>query len=419
VRQRIDADTGQQMRILILCAAFPPSGRGGGPVSSLLLAKGLLNASNQVRVVTVGDAENFEIKEGLEVVTITSPNVYWDYYRENHPVKKAIWHLFENFNPRAYHRARKEIAAYNPDIMLTISIENVNVASWLAAYSEGLPCVHLLHSYFLMCWRGSMFRHGKNCRSCKSCKIFSAGKKFFSRYVDGVVGETEFVVDLHIKDGYFLNAKPYVIPGAVETLGTVALSERAINRTLRVGFIGTHTRNKGIETLAAAARRLAPNPEIRFIIAGSGEEDYTSGLKRLFPGENTDFVGWTTPSDFFSQIDVVVVPSVWREPFGRVSVEGMGFGVPAVVASSGGLPENVQEGINGLIFESFDDAGLSRILLRLYTDRSFLRKLAQGASASASKYNQADVADAFSSCLQDVHQRKRAREMRRRSRSNT
>ncbi len=170
---------------------------------------------------------------------------------------------------------------------------------------------------------------------------------------------------MHQDAGYFPNAETCVIPGPLDD--RVSSPHIKLNG-LKVGFIGAHTRNKGIEILAAAATRLSDRPDIRFIIAGSGDDEYTDELKAQFPGSNTTFCGWVQPDEFYARIDVVVVPSIWREPFGRVSIEGCCFGVPAVVARSGGLPENVEPGHDGFVFEPRDDQGLAELLKRLADD---------------------------------------------------
>jgi glycosyltransferase involved in cell wall biosynthesis len=78
-------------------------------------------------------------------------------------------------------------------------------------------------------------------------------------------------------------------------------------------------------------------------------------------------------------MDVIVVPSIWKEPFGRVSIEGTAYGVPAIVARSGGLPENVQHGVDGFVFEPRDSHGLADILWRLAGDEQEYNRISAAA----------------------------------------
>ena len=393
------------MRILLACAAFPPYGRGGGAIGSALIAKALATQPTEVRVLVVGDDEQREQRGGIEVVTTAPLNVYRDWLRKDKPIlKKLVWHLLENFNPVAYWRIKQELRSYRPNVLMTISTENVNVASWMAARSLGIPCVHLAQSYFLMCWHGSLFRDGANCFRCRSCRLLSLGKKYLSRYVDALITETDFLRRIHQDAGYFPKAKTYVIPGALDSS---ALSRHVRRNGLRVGFIGVHTREKGIETLAAAARRLADRSDIRFLIAGSGDPSYTDELTVQFPSGNTTFCGWVNPEEFYPKIDVVVVPSIWREPFGRVSIEGACYGVPAIVTRAGGLPENVEHGHDGFVFEPHDDMDLAGLLKRLAENPELYNRVSQGARERARLYSLHKIGQRLHSCLTQVIDRKR------------
>ena len=119
------------MRILCVAAAYPPYGKGGGPQGSENLAKALQARGHSVRVLTVAGQEAFEVRDGIQIKTLRSLNVYWNYWIKHAAPLKLIWHVLENFNPRAFWRMRSEIIAFRPDIVVTVSIENVNVATWV------------------------------------------------------------------------------------------------------------------------------------------------------------------------------------------------------------------------------------------------------------------------------------------------
>src|SRR5262249_54095998 len=136
---------------------------------------------------------------------------------------------------------------------------------------------------------------------------------------------------------------------------------------LTVGYIGNISREKGIFTIARAARRVRDASEdgIRFIIAGTGKDELLAEVTSHFPSALTKFTGWVSPDGFYRQVDVVIVPSLVNEAFGRVSIEPLAYGVPVIVARSGGLPENIEEGVSGLTFTPDDDERLSALLIEL------------------------------------------------------
>ena len=78
------------MRILLACAAFPPNGKGGGPASSELIAMGLANLGNTVRVLTVSGEQSTQRRDGFEIKTLRSLNVHWDYWKNNPAWRKLF-----------------------------------------------------------------------------------------------------------------------------------------------------------------------------------------------------------------------------------------------------------------------------------------------------------------------------------------
>jgi glycosyltransferase involved in cell wall biosynthesis len=383
-------------------------------VSSELLARGLGARGHTVRVIAVADQASTTARDGYELRTVPPPNVYWDNRKPRSVAAKLAWHALENGNPRAFSMMQREIKDFRPDIMTTVSIENVNVASWLAAHRERVPVAHVLHSYFLLCWRGSLFRDERNCaRRCASCLVFSTGKKILSQFVDGVTAESQAALERHLNAGFFKNSMTQVIPGPIESLPKRVVAPSTNAAPLRIGFIGAHTPNKGIETLARAAQLLPSDANVQFLVAGAGESAYTANLRNMFPERITRFVGWVQPQSYFEQIDVNVVPSLWDEPFGRVSVEAQSYGVPVLVARSGGLPANILEGETGFSFDPGDADALSNHIKTLLADRKLLQRMGARAREQAARYSLAYIAEEFSRFLTQTKNRAVAARHRR------
>src|SRR6185437_1277623 len=322
------------MRVLCVASAYPPYGKGGGPKGAETIANALHHRRHTVRVLTVADEETFEIRDGVEVKTLGTLNIYWNYWIKHSTVAKLVWHALENFNPRALLRMWREIAEFRPDIIVTISIENVNVATWVAAWMSGIPRVHALQSFFLMCWRGTRFSNGKNCeRPCLQCRLSSLGKKLCSQLVDGVAAEASHTLSTHAGCGYFQHAVSKVIPGAVGELRSSPRFRATATGPIRVGYIGMLTPNKGLGTLGDAAALLGPEAALEYVIAGDGKPEFVQDLLSKFPAEKTAYLGWVDSNSFYPSIDVLVVPSIWAEPFGYVCIEALSFGVPVIVAN--------------------------------------------------------------------------------------
>ena len=374
------------MKVMLLCAAFPPYGKGGGPISSQMIARSLAEY-NDVVVITVSDDYEQWSDGAVRVKSIGSPNIYWNYWTRHSTMARVIWHLLENFNPRAFFRIRREIRLEQPDVVATISIENINVASWFTAYLSGVPIVHFLQSHYLLCWRGSMFLHRHNCvTQCFSCKVATSGRRFFSAYVDAVTAEAEPTLTLHLKNGYFKKATSFVAPAMLGNSTDFIHREDRMGSPLIVGFLGRLTYSKGVHIIARAAKMLVRRDQFEIVIAGDGDSTYREELGAEFEGCPVSFKGWIASREFFETIDVLVVPSLWREPFGRVCIEAFAAGVPVLASNIGGMPTIVKDKRNGFLFGPGDSQHLATILNTLIEDRDQLRALRANCLADAELY---------------------------------
>lgn len=401
------------MKILITCPDFPPSIRGGGAVTSFLISRSLMDFGHEILILHIDDHDHNhdEVYEGIHVRRLISSNIYANYSKENPFWKKVVWHGLENFNPRAYMRMKNEILHYNPDIVLTHSIENINVATWVAAKQLNIPVCHILQSAFLLCWKGTMRRNNVNCKTaCLDCQITSIGKKLSSRFVNGVTAESQFIIDRHLSAGYFPHAYSQTIPSSIDKIHTNKPRRvRQPGEPFIIGYIGVHTPYKGLHVLAEAAQSFTANDSIQFLIAGNsiagnGQDTYAQSLPEHFPKNITSFLGWMDPQEFFPQIDVLVIPSVGHEPFGRVIIEAFSHAIPVIGSNVGGIPETIIEGENGFLFENNNSDNLSQILHKLINNPVLVQSLSQGALNSADNYLPKQCSHQLSLFLQKVYQ---------------
>lgn len=149
----------------------------------------------------------------------------------------------------------------------------------------------------------------------------------------------------------------------------------AADRT-RVGFIGRLGQDKGVHILAAAIDALVRQGlDAELVIAGEARfvEDGAADLVRAALarlGSRVTMLGWVAPAELFGRVDVLVVPSIWEEPFGLVATEAMSAGLPVVVTDAGALGEVMGEEYPW-VARANDPADLSRIVeLFLTTEES-------------------------------------------------
>jgi glycosyltransferase involved in cell wall biosynthesis len=246
-----------------------------------------------------------------------------------------------------------------------------------------------------------MEKNGRNCEPrCSSCAVSSLGKRFFSRYVNAVCGETRSVIDRHLAEGYFPDAATRCIPGVID--GDVAAAPREMprGRPFRVGFIGVHRPFKGLDVLGRAARLLPEGLALEYLIAGTGKPGEQERLRQDFPPERTRFLGWSDPATFFPQVDLLVFPSVGREAFGRVAIEAFAHGVPVIGSDLGGIAETVRAGENGLLFPVADAQALAARIETVIGDGALYESLSRGALEATARYGWKRIARQYTDFLE-------------------
>lgn len=128
-------------------------------------------------------------------------------------------------------------------------------------------------------------------------------------------------------------------------------------RQLRLLYVGQISRHKGIHHLIDAVSRLiAGGAPVRLDIIGGSrytvdlEADLRAGVRDRGLAVQITFQGRQhDPTPFYSDADVLVVPSLFEEPAANVVLEAKLFGVPSIVYPSGGLPELVIDRMNGYV----------------------------------------------------------------------
>lgn len=142
---------------------------------------------------------------------------------------------------------------------------------------------------------------------------------------------------------------------------------------------------KGQEVLVRAAALLKERfPELRYAIVGStaaGNEDHLLRLQELVREKGLEdrvrFTGdLTGMRDVYAAFDLTVVPSVLPEPFGCVVIESMAAGTPVIGSECGGIPEQIVDGVTGLLVTPGDEAALAEAIARLVEDERLRLRMA-------------------------------------------
>lgn len=358
------------MRVLIVNSLFHPHEIGGAERAVRLLAEGLRKGGFDASVACLSPSseEVRDVVHGVPVFRLPLANIYWPFGSGERSVgaaKRALWHLFDTYNPFMGARLGRLLDELRPDVVHFNNLAGFSVAALVAAKRRRIATVQTLHDYYYVCPRTTTFKDGHNCvQACGACRAYSAPRRQIGRNVDMVCGVSDAMLRRLEAFGAFRGARRRaVVYGA--NLNTVAAPARRVDHhggdQLTVGYLGRIDPTKGIETLIDATAQLRGHP-VEVAIAGRGPADYEAKLRGMAEGLAVRFVGHVEPLQFLAQIDVLVVPSVWHEPFGRVVQEAFACGVPVVGSASGGIPEVIGTAGPGFLFPPGSSTRLAEIL---------------------------------------------------------
>ncbi len=383
------------MKILFVASLYYPRLLGGAERVVKILAEAMLGLGHLPVIATLAPTHEEGVRwvNGVKVHYVGLKNVYWPYDASRPAFRKPLWHLIDMHNPVMGARLRRVLETEGDfDVVHTHHIAGFSVAAWNAAHTAGIPIIHTLHDYYMLCIKGTMFKKGRPCSEpCAECKFASIPKRRSARHITGVTGVSDFVLQQHRDQGLFSNTLTDVIYNPISDPkphdGKPATS--TLREKVRFGYLGRLHPTKGIETFLEALAE-TPNEGIEALIAGEGDTEYEKSLQQL-AGPSVRFLGTVDGERFLKDIDVLVVPSLWYENSPMVIYEAYAAGVPVIGSDRGGIPELVREGETGFTFRAGDQRGLADIMLRLSRQSDLLRELSDACRIHAQSFSLQNV----------------------------
>lgn len=359
------------MRVLHLSMLYPPRIMGGAEKSVALLSEALVAAGHEVAAACITpDGWEEEVRNGVKVYRMPHETDFWPEEWPDHTVlERGVRRFKQQFNVRIEEHFLRVIDDFKPDVVHTHSLLDVSTRVWLAAKSRGLPIVHTLRDFDLVCGNAAMFKDGKRCEKRHlKCKAFTFMKEKHHHCVDAVVGVGAGILQSHLDLGYFPHVPSHhrrVIwnPAVVEGIGQDYVKPSMAGKPLTFGYLGRINIEKGVGVMLDACRML-PAEGWRLIVAGK-EPSESESLKPRAAGMPVDFVGFIQPKELFDQIDVLIVPSIWAEPLPRTILEAYAAGVPVIGADSGGIPDLIGVDNTDWLYPPNDAAALQAHMLRV------------------------------------------------------
>jgi glycosyltransferase involved in cell wall biosynthesis len=335
------------MKILITHEVFPPEAFGGGELVVFEIARRLIMNGFDVKVLTTG---NPRIKEYNGIPTIRLP------------VHRYLMNLTAPW-----------IYRYSRDCDL-IQTNNYNACypSFLAGKWAKKPIVCLVHGIYGDGWidmRGQVLG-----RLSKWIEKFQLCQKY-----NKIIFLSEHARKEGLKMGIPKGITEVIKPGIPRGFKSYKMGKKE----QFVLFVGRLAKQKGLDYLIAAAKEL---PDVKFILAGKGEEE--KRLKSIAP-QNVEFLGFVSQEKLiklYAKAQIFCLPSI-GEGFGLVLLEAMASGCAIIstidIGQKGILikPKSSEEIVRAVKFlidnkeEAREMGKRNRELARGFTWEKFFRDL--------------------------------------------
>lgn len=302
-----------------------------------------------------------------------------EYIRENSAIAEFGWlHkasllLSTTWNQRVYSELRRLIRAERPDVAHCHNlVPLISPAAYLACKAEGVPVVQTLHNFRLCCPAGTYFRNGTTCEDCDG-RLGRAVARGCYRNSRAQTAAVALMLGTHRAMGTWDDAvDAYSAPSlfCVERMQAGGIPRHKIwlrpnfllndpgARTASDGYVvfaGRLCAEKGVRQLRGAWRRL---PKVPLAVVGDGP---LCGEMQRYAAqhdmENVCFAGALPAAKTLVHLKgarFLVYPSVGYETFGMTVLEAAACGVATVAARTGAIPELVEEGETGLLFDPHD-----------------------------------------------------------------
>jgi glycosyltransferase involved in cell wall biosynthesis len=294
---------------------------------------------------------------------------------------------------------REAIDRFHPDIVhVHNTLAALSPSIYWAASARRVPIVQTLHNYRLACPQGMFLREGRICQDCAgrlpapavvhACYRGSRPESLavaamitvhralgtWSRKIGRYLALSRSCRDLMVASGL---PAPRIRIKPNFANAPLASSPPAGGPVGRFLFVGRLAPEKGTAVLAAAMRE---DPTLECTIVGDGPS--RADFDGIASARLTGWLGREDVSAHMAAAHALVLPSIWFEPFPLVAIEALAHGLPVIASRIGSLPEIVEDGITGLLFDPGDPRDLGRKMRWVDEHPEALRRMGEAARAS-------------------------------------
>lgn len=300
------------------------------------------------------------------------------------------------YSSKAAKQIRRIIDDFEPDI---VHLNNFNFQLTPSIIYEikkhNIPIVYTAHDVQLVCPNHKLkndYTEGL-CRKCGNGKYGSCiknrcvhssklrsilgavegwyySKRHTYKLIDKVVCPSEFM-EKELMRNTDINGRTITLYNFIDEIIPLG-----IERENYVLYFGRYSEEKGIRTLIKAAKAL---PQVQFVFAGHGElEDEINKV------DNIRNIGFKTGDELREAIEkaaFTVLASEWSENCPFSVMESQTLHTPVLGADIGGIPELIDDGVTGLLFESGNADDLTNKIKYLYDNKELCRRMSRNCTS--------------------------------------
>lgn len=370
-------------KILVINTLYSPHIGGGAEIICQELSEALAKYGYHVAVLTTGPKGSglvIDCINGITVYRAGIRNQYWQYEKKQSRVQHFLWHVRDSYNFSMQPSVEAVIQREHPDIALCHNMTGFSISAWAVLKKHQIPIIEVLHDQYMRCPNSNATKKGMPCKGqCVLCRVMRMPHRMWSDKVDAVVGVSHYVLNSLTQLGYFSKSKQYVIHNARKIAEPKTYLTWDGVEPLRIGYIGTLSKVKGVEWLICSFKNLDMNATLT--IAGKGETAaYEDELKALAASDSRiRFSGYVKSDEHYKNIHLSVIPSLWPDTFPTVAFESCAYHVPVIATNRGGLPEIIKDGVNGIIINPNDTGSIEKAIMYFFKHPLILKEMIKNA----------------------------------------
>ena len=299
--------------------------------------------------------------------------------------RKKIRVVLDDFQPDVCH-----LNNFNYQLTPSIILE---IRRWEKQSGHKCKILYTAHDYQLVCPNHMCNNPGtlENCEKCLGGSFINCtkGRCIHGSLAKSAVGTLEAMfwkwmgvykqIDTVICCSHFMKTKLDTNPVFADKTVVMhnfvdRVEQKQVEKKDYVLYFGRYSQEKGIATLIQVAKEL---PQIPFIFAGTGPlEHLLDGVSNI---KNVGFQRGEALETLIREARFTVYPSEWYENCPFSVMESQMYGTPVLGADIGGIPELIQVGETGELFESGSAEALKAKINHLWNDAQKQRMYMDGA----------------------------------------